>query len=190
MALADLMEAPLPPGPAFGALAEFQTPADLYRGCERVRDAGYTRWDAHTPFPVHGLEGAMGMTRSKLPWIVLVMALGGAAVGFGLQTWVHTSAYPLTISGKPLFTWPAFIPITFELGVLGGALGAVFGMLALNKLPMHHHPLFEAPRFARFADDRFFISIESWDPKFDPSGTVELLRKAGATHVELVENPK
>lgn len=174
----------------FGALAEFQTPSDLYRACERVRDAGYTRWDAHSPFPVHGLEGAMGMKRSKLPWIVLVMALGGAATGFALQTWVHTMAYPLTISGKPLFTWPAFVPITFELGVLGGALGAVFGMLALNKLPMHHHPLFEVPRFGRFADDKFFISIESLDPKFDASRTVELLRTAGAEAVELVENPQ
>jgi hypothetical protein len=186
-----LFEADLPKGtPYFGALAEFLTPSDLYRACELVRDAGYTRWDAHTPFPVHGLEGAMGMTRSKLPWIVLVMALGGAATGFALQTWVHTTAYPLTISGKPYFTWPAFIPITFELGVLGGALGAVFGMLGMNKLPMHHHPLFEVPRFGRFADDRFFISIESWDPKFDVSRTVELLRSAGSSHVELVENPK
>jgi len=188
MALADLMEAPLPPGRVYGALAEFATPAALYKACELVRDAGFTRWDAHTPFPVHGLEGAMGMKRSKLPWIILFMGLGGAATGFGLQTWVHMSAYPLVISGKPLFTWPAFIPITFELGVLGGALGAVFGMLALNKLPMHHHPLFEVPRFARFADDRFFISIESWDPKFDATGTVRLLQQAGAIHVDLVEN--
>ena len=181
-----LLEAPLPPGNIFGALAQYKTPGDLYRACERVRDAGYTRWDAHTPFPVHGLEGAMGMRRSKLPWIVLVMALGGAATGFALQTWVHTMAYPLTISGKPFFTWPAFIPITFELGVLGGALGAVFGMLGLNKLPMHHHPLFEAPRFARFADDAFFISVESWDPKFDRAETVRLLESTGAVAVELV----
>ena len=186
-----LFEAELPQGtPYFGALAEFATPADLYKACERVRDAGYTRWDAHTPFPVHGLEGAMGMKRSKLPFIVLVMALGGAATGFALQTWVHTMAYPLTISGKPFFTWPAFIPITFELGVLGGALGAVFGMLALNKLPMHHHPIFESERFARFSDDTFFISIESWDPKFDSAQTVRLLQASGASHVELVENPK
>ena len=188
--LIGLMEAPLPEGPYYGALAEFATPADLYRACERVRDAGYSKWDAHTPFPVHGLEGAMGMKRSKLPWIVLALGLGGAATGFALQTWVHTTAYPLTISGKPLFTWPAFIPITFELGVLGGALGAVGGMLALNKLPMHHHPLFDVKRFSRFSDDGFFISIESWDPRFDASQTVRLLESAGASHVQLVENPK
>ena len=172
---------------AFGLLAEFATPADLFRACARVRDAGYTRWDAHSPFPVHGLDGAMGLRRSILPWIILVMALGGAATGFLLQAWVHSAAYPLTISGKPNFAWQAYVPITFELGVLGGAIGAVFGMLGLNQLPMHHHPLFEAERFARVTDDRFFISVESWDPKFDPQATRRLLEGLGATHVELLE---
>ncbi len=170
----------------FGVLAEFATPSDLYRACERVRDAGYTRWDAHSPFPVHGLEGAMGMRRSRLPWIILVLALGGAATGFLLQTWVHSAAYPLTISGKPNFAWPAYVPITFELGVLGGALAAVFGMLALSQLPRHHHPLFDATRFARFSDDAFFISIEANDPKFDAVATPQLLRGVGASHVEIV----
>jgi hypothetical protein len=172
----------------FGVLAEFKTAADLYRACERVRDAGYSRWDAHSPFPVHGLDGAMGMTRSKLPWLVLVLGMSGAAVGFALQTWVHMSAYPLTISGKPLFAWPAFVPITFELGVLGGALAAVFGMLGLNQLPRHHHPLFDAPRFSRCSDDAFFISIESTDPMFDPQATTRLLQSVGASHVEIVED--
>src|SRR5205814_7118573 len=129
----------LPQGPHYGILAHFATPADLYHACERVRDAGFTRWDAHTPFPVHGLEGAMGLRRSPLPWIVLVTGLAGAIGGFGLQWWVHASAYPLVISGKPYFSWPAFIPITFELGVLFAAFGAVIGMLALNRLPMHNH---------------------------------------------------
>jgi hypothetical protein len=189
MDLKGMFEGNLPTGSKyFGVLAEFANPSALYRGCERVRDAGYTRWDAHSPFPVHGLEGAMGMKRSLLPFIILVMALGGAAAGFGLQTWVHTSAYPLTISGKPMFAWQAFVPITFELGVLGGALGAVFGMFALNKLPMHNHPLFDVQRFARFSDDAFFISIESWDPKFDPVETSRMLSTIGATRVELVES--
>jgi hypothetical protein len=167
-------------------LAEFKTPADLFRACERVRDAGYTRWDAHTPFPVHGLDGAMGMTRSKLPWIVLALGLSGAAGGFLLQTWVHSAAYPLTISGKPHFAWPAYVPITFELGVLGGALASVFGMLGLNKLPRHNHPLFASERFARFSDDAFFISIEADDPQFDPTATPRLLASVGASHVELL----
>jgi hypothetical protein len=178
----------LPPGPHYGMLAEFATPAALYQACERVRDAGFTRWDAHTPFPVHGLERAMGLKRSPLPWIVLVMGLTGVGFGFLLQVWVHSSAYPLVISGKPFFTWPAFIPVTFELGVLFAALGAVFGMLGLNKLPMHHHPLFKSKVFERVTDDAFFISIESWDPKFDQTATRSLLESAGARTVELVES--
>ena len=178
----------LPAGPDYGLLAEFATPADLYRACERVRDAGFTRWDAHTPFPVHGLEGAMGLRRSPLPWIVLVMGLTGAVLGFGLQWWVHGSAYPLVISGKPYVAWPAYIPITFEVAVLFAALGAVGGMFALNKLPMHHHPLFQSKVFERVTDDAFFISIESWDPRFDPSATGQLLESLGARSVELMES--
>jgi molybdopterin-containing oxidoreductase family membrane subunit len=178
----------LPKGPHYGILAEFATPAELYQACERVRDAGFTRWDAHSPFPVHGLSKAMGLRRSTLPWIVLVMALTGAALGFILQWWVHTTAYPLVISGKPFFTWPAFIPVTFEVSVLFGALGAVFGMLGLNRLPMHHHPLFKSKVFERASDDAFFISIESWDPRFDPADTAALLKSLGARSVELLES--
>ena len=156
----------LPEGtPHYGVLAEFATPGELYRACERVRDAGYTRWDAHTPFPVHGLDRAMGLKRSFLPWIVLGMGLAGAAAGFALQAWVHSLEYPLVISGKPFFSWPAYVPITFEMGVLFGALGAVFGMLALNHFPMHYHPLFHSERFERVTDDSFFVSIASSSKK-------------------------
>ena len=119
----------------------------------------------------------MGLRRSTLPWIVLVMALTGVAAGFGLQWWVHTSAYPLVISGKPFFTRPAFIPVTFEVAVLFGALGAVFGMFGLNRLPMHHHPLFESRVFERVTDDAFFISIESWDPPVRSVGDPEVVRE-------------
>ena len=178
----------LPKGPHYGILAEFATPTDLYHACERVRDAGFTRWDAHTPFPGHGLEGAMGIRRSQLPWIVLVAGLTGAALGFGLQWWVHNSAQPLVISGKPYFAWPAYIPITFEVGVLFAAFGAVFGMLGMNRLPMHHHPLFQSKVFERVTDDAFFISIESWDPRFDASATRKLLESLGARSVELLES--
>jgi hypothetical protein len=173
-----------PAGGRYGLLAEFQTPAQLYQACESVRDAGYSRWDAHTPFPVHGLDRAMGLKRSQLPWIVFVMAMGGAAAGFLLQTWVHSFEYPSVISGKPLFAWPAYIPVTFELGVLGGALGAVLGMFHLNRLPRHNHPVFGAPAFERASDDRFFISIEALDPRFDTNGTPELLRRSGAARLE------
>jgi hypothetical protein len=178
----------LPKGPHYGILAEFATPADLYHACERVRDAGFTRWDAHTPFPVHGLDKAMGLRRSPLPWIILAMGLTGAALGFVLQWWVHAVEYPLVISGKPYFAWPAMIPITFEVGVLFAAFGAVLGMLGLNRLPMHHHPLFQSRVFERASDDAFFISIESWDPKFDSSDTRKLLESLGARSVELLES--
>ena len=188
LAAGSLLVNRLPSGPHYGVLAEFATPADLYHACERVRDEGYTRWDAHTPFPVHGLEHAMGLRRSPLPWIVLVTGLTGAGLGFLLQWWVHVEAYPLVISGKPYNAWPAFIPITFELGVLFAALGAVLGMLGLNRLPMHYHPLFRSRVFERVTDDAFFISIESWDPRFDASATRRLLESLGAKGVELVES--
>lgn len=172
----------------FGVLARFAGPREIYQACERVREAGYTKWDAHTPFPVHGLDGAMGLRASRLPWIVLVMGLGGAGGGMLLQWWVATQAYPLVISGKPLFSWPAFVPVTFELGVLFGALGAVFGMLGLNQLPTLHHPLFNSEQFARATDDAFFISIEAWDPKFDAEATPRFLEQIGGTAVELVDH--
>jgi hypothetical protein len=183
-----LLAPQLPKGSCYGLLAEFTTPAALYHACEQVRDSGFTRWDAHTPFPVHGLDKAMGLRRSPLPWIVLVMGLTGAAVGFGLQWWVHSSAYPLVISGKPHLAWPAYVPITFEVGVLFAALGALLGMLGLNRLPMHYHPLFRSKVFERVTDDAFFISIESWDPRFDPTGTRTLLESLGARSVELLES--
>ena len=174
--------------PHYGALARFENPGSLLRACERVRDTGYTRWDAHTPFPVHGLDRAMGLKPSMLPWIVLVLGLGGAAGAMTLQWWVSAVAYPLVISGKPLFSWQAFVPVTFEVGVLMAAIGAVAGMLGLNKLPMHHHPLFGSEQFERASDDGFFISIESRDPRFDAQETLKFLESLGAAHVELVES--
>jgi hypothetical protein len=177
---------PAVPGRTWGVLAELDSPARLLRACELVSAAGYERWDAHSPFPVHGLEQAMRLRRSKVPLAVLVLGLGGAAAGMALQWWVSVEAYPLIVSGKPLFSWPAFVPIMFECGVLGGALGAVFGFLGFSKLPRHHHPLFSSERFARVSDDAFFVSIEAGDPRFDREETVRLLERAGARHVELI----
>ncbi len=185
-AAARLEPTALPSTPPAGAglLGEFENPAALYRACERVRDAGYSSWDAHTPFPVHGLDRAMGLGRSRLPFIVFALALAGAVGGFGLQAWVHSIEYPLVISGKPFFAWQAYVPVTFELAVLGGALGAVLGMFALNRLPRHHHPVFDSTRFERASDDRFFISIEARDPRFDATTTPRLLAEAGAARLE------
>jgi len=170
----------------WGMLAEFETPGQVYEACEKVRDAGFENWDAHTPFPVHGLEKAMGLPTSRIPWIALVCGLSGACIAFLGQTWIHAVAYPLVISGKPYWAWPTYIPITFELGVLLTALGCLFGMLILNQLPRLHHPLFQSERFERVSDDRFFIAIEAVDPKYDTEATAALLREAGAVHVEKV----
>ncbi|NJL28412.1 MAG: DUF3341 domain-containing protein [Thermoanaerobaculia bacterium] len=170
----------------YGLLAEFATPEALVHACTEVRDAQYQHWDAHTPFPIHGLERAMGLRRSLVPLIVLTLGLSGAAVGMLMQWWVATQAYPLVISGKPLFSWPAFVPIMFECGVLGGALGAIFGFLGLARLPRHHHALFNSERFERVTDDAFFVSIEASDPRFDGEKTRRFLEQLGARHVEMV----
>jgi hypothetical protein len=172
----------------FGALAEFESPTAVYRACEKVRDAGFTVWDAHTPFPVHNLDKAMGLSRSWVPYIVFACAMAGASFGFGMQTWVATVGQPSVISAKPMLAWQAFVPVTFELGILAGSLGALFGMLALNKLPQLYHSLFNSERFEAFSDDRFFISIEAKDPKFDATETVTFLEGLGSSHVELVED--
>ena len=171
----------------YGVLAEFNSAPEIFHACEKVRDKGFKVWDAHTPFPVHGLEKAMGAKGSILAWIVLVLGLSGAAGGMTLQWWINTIEYPLVISGKPYFSWPAFMPVTFELGVLLGSFGAVFGMLGLNMLPQWYHSVFRSSRFHRVTDDKFFISIEAKDPKFDPVATPQFLTEIGATHVELLE---
>lgn len=174
--------------PYFGALAEFDSAAAIFHACEKVRDKGFRKWDAHTPFPVHGLDRAMGLGSSKVPWIVLGLALCGGTGGFALQAWSSTQGYAMVISNKPLLSWQAFMPVTFELSVLLGAFGAVFGMWGLNRLPQWYHSVFRSQRFAKVTDDKFFITIESADPKFNPEATQAFLREIGATHVELLEH--
>ena len=170
----------------WGLLAEFETPGKLIEACREVRDSGYSKWDAHCPFPVHGLQTAMGLGPSKVPLFVLVLALVGAGVGMFMQWWVATQGYALVISGKPLFSWPAFVPITFECAILGGAAGAILGFLFFARLPQPHHELFESERFERVTDDAFFISIEASDPGFDREKTQALLEGLGATHIESI----
>ena len=177
----------LPPGETYGLLAQFTSPKDLYHACEKVRDAGFTRWDAHTPFPVHGLDKAMGLGRSRLPFVTLICGLSGAIGGFTLQLGANGLAYPILVSGKPVFNWQPYMPVTFELGVLLAAISTVVGMLAFNELPMLFHPLFGSRAFEKVTDDGFFISIESWDPKFNAIETERWLTGLGATRVELVK---
>ena len=171
----------------FGALGEFSDPAALYKACEQVRDAGYQDWDSHSPFPIHGIEEAMGIPWSKVPWFALVFGLSGAGLGYWLQVWVSSVASPLIISAKPLVSWPALIPVAFELGVLSCAIGTLLGMFLINRLPMLYHSLFRSEAFERCSDDAFFISIEAKDSKFDAEQTLDFLRDLGAIHVELVE---
>lgn len=171
----------------YGMMGEFATPADFYHACEKFRDAGYTKWDSYSPFPVHGIDEAMGMPTSRLPLVVGLMGLTGAAVGFSFQYLVTHILYPTIVQGKPTYAWESLAPITFEFGVIFTAFSAILTMLAFNKLPMWYHPLLKKDRFLRTSDDRFVICIESKDPNFDPSKTRELFVKAKGYNVDLVE---
>ena len=162
-------------GDTYGYLVEFDNVDDLLAGAEAVRDAGYRRWDAHTPFVVHGLDRAMGIKPTILPILVFFGGLTGTAGGILLQWWTNAVDYPFIISGKPLFSLPANIPVAFETTILVAAITTLVGMLALNKLPQLYHPLFRSGRFKRATDDRFFISIEAADPQFDAERTRSLL---------------
>ncbi len=169
--------------PLYGVAAEFANPTELVSAINRVREAGYTRMDAYTPFPVEGVNEAMGVKTTVLPWIILAGALFGMAGGFGFQYWALAIDYPFNVGGRPLFSWPMFIPITFEMTILFGALAAVLGMLALNGLPMPYHPLFHLPRFALASRDRFFLCVMANDPKFDATATAQFLAGLGAREV-------
>ena len=169
-----------------GLLAEFDNPGTLIKAAGAMREAGYKRFDCHSPFPIHGMDRAMGLRRSPLGYIVGFLCILGATVGFGLQSWVHTIEYPLIIAGKPFFSWQAFIIITFALLVLFGAFGAVLGMLSLSRLPRLHHPLFNSENFARFSRDAFFISIEASDPLYDEKKTRDTLISIGGKNLEQI----
>lgn len=189
--LADLRKAfatkPVFESGAFGLLAEFERVEDLRAACRRLHEAGYKLYDAHTPFYVHGLQNPTSGEASPVPVFVLIAGLAGAAAGMLLQWWVSVVAYPHLVSGKPLFSWPAFVPIMFECGILGGALGALGGFLWTVRLPRLHHSLFNSERFERVTDDRFFISLEARDALFDWEKTGRLLRDCGALHIEMIE---
>jgi hypothetical protein len=172
----------------FGLAAEFDSPEALIDAAGRIRAAGYTRAEAYTPFPIEGLSGALGFGRTKVAMIVLIGAIVGAVGGFGMEWYANVISYPWNIGGKPPNSWPAFIPITFELGVLGAALAAVIGMLALNGLPQPYHPMFNLPQFSLASRDRFFLCIEATDPKFDMEQTRRVLEELNPIFV--AEVPK
>ncbi|MBV9126695.1 MAG: DUF3341 domain-containing protein [Verrucomicrobia bacterium] len=181
---------PVATGRVYGLVGEFDTAAELYHAAEVVRDRGFKRWDVHSPFPIHGMDNAMGLGKSVVSYIVLCGGLTGFTTAVLLTFIPSTITYPLIVQGKPLnfFTVPAFFPIMFELTVLFSAFAAVFGMLAMNRLPRWHHPLFNHERFARSTDDGFFISIEATDPRFIEADVRELLESVGAQHITLVHD--
>jgi hypothetical protein len=173
----------------YGLMAEFHEPADLVEAAERAHVEGYRRLDAYSPYPIEALTEALHMHRSRLPLLVLSGGILGALAGFGLQYWTSVIDYPLNIGGKPLNSWPAFIAPTFETTILFAALTAVLGMLALNGLPEPYHPVFNVPSFAMASRDRFFLCIESADPRFDRDGTRRFLASLpGVTGVSEVEH--
>ncbi|MCW5980355.1 MAG: DUF3341 domain-containing protein [Bryobacteraceae bacterium] len=171
----------------YGAVAEFQTPEDLLEAARAMRQRGFTHMDACTPFPVHGINEALGIRRSPLGWLALVAGCAGCAGALLLQWWTGAVSYPLAIGGKPLFAFEPSIPITFEATVLLAAFATVAGMLALNGLPRLYHPLFQHQRFQRVTDDAFALVVEASDPKFHATETPALLRNLGAADAQLVE---
>ena len=172
--------------PIYGLMAEFENVQQLIEAARRTREAGYRQYDAYTPIPVEELAEVMHAHDSRLPWLVLAGGILGLLGGYGLQYWTSVIDYPINVGGRPLHSWPAFIPPTFETTILGAALFCVLGMLSLNGLPMPYHPVFNVPRFALSSRDRFFLCIEATDPRYqaDPAAARAFLN---GLHPELVE---
>jgi hypothetical protein len=165
--------------PIYGLMAEFDSASGLVAAAEHTHAAGYKKIDAYSPFPVEGLAEAIGFHHDLVPFITLIGGLVGGAAGYLMQYWMSAVSYPLNIGGKPYHSWPAFIVITFEMTILFAGLSAVFGMLALNGLPMPYHPVFNVPRFAFATKDRFFLIVFSTDPQYHPVRTRKFLEELG-----------
>ena len=173
---------------AFGAVAEFGSAGELYHAAERVRDAGYRFWDVHSPFPIHGMNKAMGLKKSPLGYIIFCGGSLGCLTAVLLEFIPSSFLNPLIVHGKPVnfFTIPPFVPVMFELTVLFSAFTAFFGVFVLNRLPRLHHPLFDHEPFLRFSTDGFFLVIESVDPKFSDTETREFLEGIGGKAVAVL----
>jgi hypothetical protein len=172
----------------YGVMGEFETPEAILHAARRAREAGYRHIIAYTPIPVEGLAQIIGFRWTAVPLITLLGGLAGGLSGFGMEYWMSAMSYPINVGGRPLNSWPAFIPVTFELTILGASLSAVFGMLALNRLPQPYHPVFNVERFSRASTDRFFLCIESRDPKFHLAESAKFLQSVSALHVSEVKD--
>jgi hypothetical protein len=172
----------------YGMAAEFDSAAEVLSAAEKVRDAGYKRWDVFSPFPIHGLDKVMGLGNSKVGWFSFLFG-GGAFIGTMLMIWyMNDFDYPIIIGGKPMFSPPMSVVPSYILLVLMAGLGTFIGMIALNELPRHHHPLFAKKRFELVSRDKFFLVIGSNDPKFSEADTRKLLEDIGGGHIEIVED--
>jgi len=174
-------------GNLYGLVAEFDDPHEILHAALAARAAGYRRMETYTPFPVHGMPEALEFDDWRLPWLIFIAGITGGFTGLALQTYVSVLEYPWNVGGKPFFSWPQFIPITFELTILFASGACVIGMLGLNGLPRLHHPIFNTPRFDRASQDRFFLCIEERDGMFDRERTAEFLRNLGPQYVSEVE---
>ena len=172
----------------YGIIAEFENPQNLLTAAEKVRDKGYTKFDCHSPFPVHGMDKAMGLERSPLGYIVGVLAFFGLIIGFHMQWYANVYEYPFIISGKPIFSFQSYAPVGFGMAVLIGAFTAFFGMLVLNRIPKLFQPVFFSDRFKKFSDDGFFISIESGDKMFEEKATGSFLESIGGKNIEVLKS--
>jgi hypothetical protein len=170
----------------YGILAEFKTPHDIYHAAEKLRDTGYTKWDTFTPFPVHGLDKAMGLPRSKVPWVVLACALTGFFGAMVMVWFMDSFDYPVVVGGKPYFSPVYPFPVMYECTILLGTFGAFFGQFLLNLLPRFHHPVFNAEVFERSSDDAFFVVIEARDPKYSEAAVRAQLEALGGFNITLV----
>jgi hypothetical protein len=172
----------------YALVAEYDTPAAAMHAAEKVRDAGYKRWDVHTPFPVHGMDGAMGLRNSKVGWFTFFGGASGFTLGMLMIWWMGSVDYAIPVGGKPLFSPIFAFPVSYELTILLGSFGTLFGMFFLNRLPRHYHPLLKHPRFRSVTHDKIYIAIEYADPRFSETETRQLLEKSGGRHIEVVED--
>ncbi|MEW6305357.1 MAG: DUF3341 domain-containing protein [Verrucomicrobiota bacterium] len=172
----------------FGIMAEFETPADVMHAAEQVRDAGYRRWDVYSPYPIHGMDDAMGLKNSKVGYIAFGGGITGFFSGMLMIWWMNSFDYPIVIGGKPMFSPFGAFPPSYELTILLGAFGSLFGMLFLNRLPKWYHPLLKHPRFKGASHDKYYIVIECTDPRYTEKETRALLEKTGSKHIEMVED--